>query len=291
MSKKPNIGMLDFMPHHAFEGRGGGFGGGGGGLPGIPSRPPLTPPSFNETTTLGRSAQIAYNPTPAQQLQGIKQQENVAYWQGNKTEAQTMAVDIGLTLPPTPTFNQGIANPRDARAWAQIEWGIDGYRQSLVTIDAGLGRRVSVTANYISVSVGMDPPGPNMQSAVLTMGAGITAWPGGSLAPAIRTRYIDALAQNTFSALLTVPQRAVMMLAPLVGDATTGAAVQTGLLSLNFFGYDAQQIVQWTFDYTKDAPSATPQPVPPDAFAFRLIYTGGPPGAASNIRIPFQVSL
>lgn len=282
--------MLDFGKHPVF-GRGGGHSG-SGSSPGEPNaRSAITPPSFNRTTTLGRSSNIKFGATSDEMVQGIKETETVAYWQGDKIEAQAMAVDVGLVLPPAPTFVQGLVTPRDARAYALIEWGIDGYRQSSVEIDVGLGRRVYVTANYIAVTVGMDRPGPSMQPVTLTLGAGITAFAGGTQAPVIRTRYFDALAQNTFSDLRPIPIRAVQMLPPMVGDATTGAPVATGLLSMNFFGYDAQQIVQWTFDLTTDAPFVSPQPLPPDAFAFRVNYTGGAPGAASNIRVPFQLSL
>ncbi len=281
--------MFDFGQPNAFGGGGGGQQGNGAVNP--DARVPLTPPSFNRTTTLGRTCNIKFGATSDEMLQGIKEQETVAYWQGDKTEAQAMAVDIGLVLPPSPTFVTGLTNPRDARGFALVEWGIDGYRQAQVAMDIGLGRRVAVIANYISVTVAMDQPGPGMQSAVVTYGAGITAFTSNTQAPVIRTRYIDAIDQSAFSDLITIPLRAVQLLSPIVGDATTGGPVAPGALNINWFGYDAQEIGQTLYDFTLNAPF-NPQPVPPDAFAFRVQYTGGGMAAQpSNIRLPFQLSM
>lgn len=285
--------MFDFGQPGAFRREGGAGGGQGGGMRVVnpDARVPITPPSFNQTTTLGRTCNIKFGATSDEMLNGIKESETVAFWQGNKVEAQAMSVDIGLVLPPSPTFVVGLLNPRDARGFALVEWGIDGYRQAQVAMDIGLGRRVAVIANYISVTVSMDEPGPGMQSATVAYGAGITAFSSHTQAPVIRTRYIDNIDQNAFSDLITVPLRAVQLLSPIVGDATTGAPVPPGFLNINWFGYDAQEIGQTLYDFTLNAPF-NPQPVPPDAFAFRANYTGGGMAAQpSNIRLPFQLSM
>ena len=271
--------MKDFGRHVVFGPVQGGVGV-GAPQPLDGQRVSIQPASFNRSTTLGRAAKITYAPTSDQMLQGIKETETVAFWQGDKVEAQAVSVDIGMVLPPLPK----VASNLDARPYALIEWGLDGYRQSSVVVDVGLGRRFVLVANYVAVTVGTDPPAPGQQSPLLTIGAGIGTFAAPSQAPVTRTIYLDQVDLSGGSGPLQIPARAVQLM-PILTSAPTAS------YDVEFFNYSGNNICGWQFTANPavlSTPPTAPFVMPPDAYFFTISSTAGGP---VNVRLPFQLSL
>jgi len=257
-----------------------------------PKRVSVLPATFTEETTLGRYAELTFAPTAAQTSAGIKQQDTVALWNGKKTESQAMSIDLGLIFPPILQGDIGGAIPAvDGRLYAKIQYGADGMTQSnLVTVDVGLGRRLTVIGNYIAVLIGMDPPRSNLvgglpsTSPVLTAGASIAAYAAGSAAPVVRTLYCDAIDPTSSGGEFhaAIPLRAVRLLPPL-------GASPTDTLFIEFQSINGTPIGAWTTGMP------LPFPVPPDAFSIVLTSVQGIPGTGqgpeSGIRVPFELSL
>ncbi len=252
------------------------YGGGGASLADLNDLQVSTQPkSFNQTTTLGRVANVTFNPSSDQRVIGIAQTQTVAFWQGNKVEAQAMSVDIGTVLPPAP--NAFLT--QSARTFALVEWGCDGYRQALVEVDVGLGRRLSIPANYIAVSVGMDPPRTGTVTPTLAIGGSISTFAAPSQAPVIRTRYFDFLTPGGASPRTLIPLRAVQLLTPM-------SSIIGVTITINWYDYGGANMGVWTWNNAANIPNISPTPVPPDAYFFDISSTGG-----SSLRVPFQLSL
>jgi len=252
--------------------------------PGVSQSVSIAPASFNgSNVTLGRSVQVCFAPTTDQIAQGIQQSQTVAFWQGSRQEAQAMSIDFGTVLTPVPPQHFGTGP--NARPYAMIQYGSDGNTQNAATLDLGLGRRITVVGNYISVIVGMDPPVSGELSAVMTLGASIGTFAAPSHAPVFRTLYIDDTDSTSFTDYLAIPLRAVRMYPPMVGNAFGGAF---GLLQIDFFDVSGHFVTEWKHDYSVDfGVSLQPYVVPPDAFFINLKYSLN----NGNIRVPFELSL
>lgn len=275
--------MLDFGNPGAFRGGGGA---GGNGAPAVAdgSRVSIQPASFNRTSTLGRVAQITYNPTSDQLALGIYQVQTLVFWQGGKVEAQAMTVDIGTVQTPVPKPHS--FTPQSARTYVEMQYGVDGNIQNAVRFDAGTGRRVTVVANYVSVNVGMDAPRDGNTAPVLTYGASLGTFAAPSQAPLISSVYIDNLAAATPTDFLLVPLRATVLLVPTpVFTGSTGA--YNGKITVNFYSFGGSIVGQWTWDYATGIGFA-PVPIPADAFVFSVVTAAS---GTTDVRIPFQLSL
>ena len=254
----------------------------------------IQPRSFlNKDATLGRVASVTFAPTQEQTNKGIFQRQTIAFWQGSKRESQAMSVDLGTVLVPDASEEPGLIT--DSRPYAEIQYGADGNTQNSVTIDVGLGRRLTVIGNYISVLAGMDSPrqvvipGFPIISPVLSIGASISTFAAPSIAPVTRTIYIDDLAPMTTSRAFRIPLRAVQMLPPL-------AASMTDDLQVNFATYSGAVIGTWECLYSPTTPFLPPYPIPTDAYfiTVRSALGVGPSGGGPilhGIRIPFELSL
>lgn len=273
----------------------------------------ITPESFNVDAALGRSAQITGVPTADQIAHGIQQSQNVAFWQGDKKEAQAMTVDVSLgavvppaelpfvihigppplplqTAPPFPQytwplgFGTAIADNISAptgrqRPWAEVEYGSDGNRTK-VRFDLGYGRRVSVVGNYIAVTVGVDGI-----SQVLTAGASIGAFAGTSSgAPLICSQFIDQLPGQT-RAIRQIPFKAVQLL-PVMTNFVPGTTPQALIEFLDYEG-----AVLYSTYYTQ-LPNFTGLPIPLSADVGYVQVTSLVPSTTlTNFRLPFQLSM
>lgn len=248
-----------------------------------PPRVSIHPTSFNESSTLGRTAQLTNNPTSDQIALGIQQVQNVVFWQGHKTEAQALTVDIGTVLPPTPTPHLGTS--LDARPFAEIQYGVDGNIQNTVQIDVGTGRRLTVVANYVSVTVGLDPLPAGRISPVLTYGASIGTFAAPSQAPLVRSVYVDDLAIGTHTDFLSIPRRASLLLVPTPFSGF-GSSAFAGTITILFFDVGGRSCGAWAWNFTTGL-GLIPVVVPPDAFFFNV----GSTVDDTSVRVPFQLSL
>lgn len=246
--------------------------------PNVSPRMSIQPASFNQNTTLGRTATVTFAPTPDQVTQGIFQSQTVAFWQGTKLESQAMSVDVGAVIPPA--VNLAVVN--DARPFATIQYGSDGNTQNSVVCDVGLGRRIVVPCNYLSVLVGMDPPGFNLASAVMSLGASIGTFAAPTTAPVTRTVYVDGIANGSTSNFLQIPARATQILPMFVPFDTT----QIDITLFNFSGFG---LVDWRWVFSTNTPFMQPLTIPNDAYFFTIRWAGSHP--TENLRVVFQLSL
>jgi len=267
---------------------------GAGGVPnsGQPSqRVSIAPASFDVNTTLGRTATITNAPTADQIAQGVMQSNTVAFWQGSKDESQAMSIDFGMTLPPLPSPGS-VRGPNivDSRPYAVVQYGADGNTQNSVTMDIGLGRRITVVGNYISVLVGMDPPRPygGATSPTIVAGASIGTFAAPSIAPVTRTIYVDQLVAGDTTPIIPIPLRSVQMLPPL-------PASPTDTLTVSFLTYNANLIGLWEYTYSLTTfATVAPFTIPTDAYFITVTSAQGVPAggrAVNGIRIPFELSL
>jgi len=255
-------------------------------------RTSIQPASLNKDSTLGRSATIKFQPSADEVVKGIVQEQTVAFWQGQKEEAQSMTVDIGTVLQPQPTPRL-LVTP-DARAYAKIQYGSDGNTQNMAVVDLGLGRRITVVGNYVAVIVGMDPPGtpdPPPAEAVaasLTVGASIGTFAAPSQAPLVRTSYIDDYERQEpgifISSERPIPLRAVRVLVP-TGQAATPGDPALPVVTIQFYNLNGNTVTSHTFNLLTGV-GCYPITVPPDAFFFQVFTTLG-----TFLRVPFELSL
>ena len=257
----------------------------------------IAPQSFNKDATLGRSVLVKYAPTKEEQAQGIVQSQTVAFWQGSKREAQAMTVDVGPTLFPTVPIPEIITSPIQGRAFASVEYGSDGNRTSAIEIDVGLGRRVTVVGNYISVIVGMDPPPIFNSSPTLTIGASIGAFAAPSQAPVTRTVYfstsdIDPRAPGVITILKQIPPRSVQLLRPTSN--AEDLPPSGGFIIISFLDIGGNGIGGLRYAIGAGA-ALNPFPfvVPYSAFFCLVRFDGVTPAPtqALPIYLPFQLSL
>jgi len=244
----------------------------------------VQPKSFNQTTLLGRTAKITHAPTAEQIAQGIAETQTVAYWQGLKVKSQAMTIDVGTVITPDPG-PRGSARP-SARPYVLLQYGADGNMQNVVQFDAGTGRRATVIGNYISVSIGMDPPLTGQPSAVMTWGGSIAAFAAASVAPLFRSVYCDDLAAGVRTGFLHVPLRADTFWTPAPTQ-SFGPGVFTGIITIDFFDFGGNPVGRWTWDFSAAAPPPGAWPVPPDAFLFTVLSSVN----HTFLRVPFQLSL
>ena len=249
----------------------------------------ISPSSFNEDATLGRSAKIKFAPTQDDLNNGIVSSQTVAFWQGVKKEAQAITVDVGLVSPPPPDVlnnNVLLINPWNVRPYAEIVYGSDGNKTT-VKCDIGNGTRLTIVGNYVSVLVGCDPPFGSplapFPTADITVGASLGAFAAPSQAPVICTVYVDQLAPGTTSDFIAIPTKAVRLL-PFF---TNLALAETA--SLAFFGYGGGTTPLNGLFY-KQVENFVMSPFPTGGdLSFFKIHNGG--AGLANFRLPFQLSL
>lgn len=243
----------------------------------------IAPSSFNRDATLGRSVQITGSPTQDQSAQGIVQEQNVAFWQGIKKEAQAMTIDASLGFLPTINLANvidGGALPINARPYGLVEYGSDGNRQK-IPFDLAEGVRFTVVGNYIALSVGMAPPAAGSTSPVITAGGSIGAFAAPSLAPVIYTTYIDHLAAAGATDFIAIPLRAKAVL-PIQSGLNVGET-----FTLNFYDTGGNFITRVFYQQSYNQP-VSPVPITGDV-AFVTLDNNS--AAANAFRIPWQLSL
>lgn len=249
----------------------------------------ISPETFNEDATLGRAAMIKYNPTNDEIGRGIVQSQTVAFWQGKKRETQAISIDVALTNPPPPIIISDAHDVPDARPYGVVEYGADGNKVS-AEFDVALGVRLNVLGNYVSVLVGMGTPrirdaGPPVvleDSPTLVVGASLGAFASPSLAPVIRSLFIDDLTTGTDTDFLPIPNKAVLLL-PMQ---TNLVLAETAVIS--FFGYGGGLPI-FTVPYAQVANSPMHAiPIMGDT-RFVKVHNGG--AGTRNFRLPFQLSL
>ncbi len=165
---------------------------------------------------------IKYQPTQAETMNGVRQEDTVAYWQGKKEEAQAVTVDVSLEFlgqPASPDAPNGV----DINPYAIVEYGSDGNKCS-VRFDVGLGRRFTVVGNYVSVVVGMLAPREGLNSDIVRMGASIGMFAAPSQAPPTFTVETVQIAAGSFSAVIPVPAKGSAIL-PLQMTDENGSAL------------------------------------------------------------------
>jgi hypothetical protein len=252
----------------------------------------IQPASFlNKDATLGRSATVTFNPSPDQIQQNILSSQTVAFWQGAKKESQAMTVDIGTVIPGVEvSSNNRFVSAVSARPFAILQYGADGNTQNSIPVDVGLGRRITVVGNYISVVVGMDPPRPRVgrvffSPAVLTIGASIGTFAAESQAPVIRSLYFDTLVAGAFSDAVPLPLRATYLLPPM-------GASTTDTLTVRFLDVSKELIGEFAYTFSPVGPFMTPYPVPASAYWVAVKSATGVGSSGTNsVIVPFQLSL
>jgi hypothetical protein len=257
----------------------------------------VQPSSFNnKDVTLGRVATLTGTPTQTQIQQGIVQSQTVAFWQGAKRESTVISIDFGENATPQPS-PQGSGFNYDARLYAQIQYGADGFTASNAIVDVGLGRRISVVGNYVSVVVGMEPSTTaGVNTPVVSVGAALGTFGAVSHAPIIRT-VTFSFSQWTATAAPTIwllpvtliPQRAVRILPPLGLTPLLTGGTTTGVIE--FFGYGGLSISSWPFAFsTPSSMSVAPIPIPGHAYYFVIVVQSAT-NPAVNVTVPFELSL
>jgi hypothetical protein len=243
------------------------------------TRTSIAPNSFNEDSTLGRSAIIKYAPTSEEASQGIVQTQTVAFWQGVKKEAQAITADVALVQPPPPA-NANL--PLSVRPYGEVKFGSDG-NTTPVEFDIGRGVRFTVPCNYISILVGMDPPAADKASAAITVGASLGTFAAPSQSPIFRTRYVDDVLGGTTSDFITVPLKATQLLSIQSNMAIGETAIVT------FYSYSgADALTEIFYQQGVGLTANLPAPIAGDEF-FVKIHNAAI--AARSFRLMFQLSL
>lgn len=257
----------------------------------------ITPPSFNKDVTLGRTTQIKWQPTQDEIKNGIQQVQTVAFWQGVKKEAQAMTVDSSLGFLPNiqSSAGEGVAFSAFAnvnnRAFVEVEFGSDGNRNK-VQYDLRLGQRCTVVGNYVSVLIGAEQPGFGFAPQILEVGASIGAFAAPSLAPLIRTIYIDGLGGPipqpmgtlTRTGWLPIPLKAAALL-PIQTDLPLTLAGER--LSIVFADAGGNELTQITY---QQGP-LVPQQIIPLYGDVAYVAVKTLSTFVTNVRLPFQLSL
>lgn len=194
-----------------------------------------------------------------------------------------MGDSFTVTSPPPPPVPVPQTAGQVIRPYVEVEFGSDGNR-SKVTFDLGRGNRLTVPANYLSVTIGMNPP-PNGHAAndPIIVGASIGAFGAPSQAPLLSTQYIDGLAAGAVSTFMQIPLKAVQLL-PILTTLPMG-----GTLTVSFFDYGGALIGQTFFQQGANY-AASPIPLPGDA-VFVQVQSAASNVAPATIRLPFELSM
>lgn len=251
------------------------------GASGSGSHVSIAPKTFKAgSTVLGRQTTIKYNPTEAEKENGIQQIGPLLYWLGDKEESAAFTVDINLVSTPhkDPTLSPSF--PAVARSYAEITYGSDGNRTTVVC-DAGYGVRMTGVGNYCSVLVGMDAPIEGTNGAIISFGASLGMFAAPSQAPVIRTRYLDLIGDDTTSDLIERPAKASQLLWPQT-NATAGS------FGLAFYGATGTNELLYVVKIPVGTVSITPIPLTADvAFVAVINKTGD----IASFRLPFELSM
>jgi len=257
--------------------------------PGINPGVSVAPASWGgANVTLGRSAMVTFNPTPAQIQAGILATQTVAFWQGSKREAQAMTIDLTMVAPPANPQHphRGGGGPdQESRPMAIIQYGVDGNTQYSVPVDVGQGRRITVPANYISVNVGCDPPFEGGEPVPITLGASIGMFQAASVSPPTRTVSLETPFGGVESDFFPIPVRASRLLPPVMVIGVLPGGVK---FNINWCRLSGQVIGQTFYDYSNQNAGSVSQPVvvPYDAFFFTITAD-----TQTDVRLPFELSL
>ena len=258
----------------------------------------IAPRSVRQTTRLGNSAVVRFNPNDEDRALGIQATSTVILWQGEKPEAQTVTIDVGrypggsagVTYPNAlapfdPAFPTG--QPYGYRPYAELQYAVDGYLSEVIRFDIGRGQRITLAAHYVSVIVGMEAPlrvinasGDNVPQVPgsMRLGGSLGFFAASSVSPPMNTVALNLLPSGTPSPPIIIPPRASFLL-PIqssgLGD-TVDVVIQ-----------DVQGFPVGHYSFTAGVPVVNPIPLGNDAYQIVVTNTGH----AANLRIPFQLAL
>lgn len=247
-----------------------------------------SPESFDDAT-MGRVTTIKYNPSPADQANNIKSSDTIINWQGEKPEAQAGTIDLSI-------FDTSRTTGMVSRPFAQVTFGVDGFRTQAISVD--IPTRFTITANYVTVLVSMDPNPAGTLSGILQVGGSFAPFAAPSILPVKRTIYLDSLPQYggvgtgaLGQSLPQVggPQDGVGQLTFVLPDHSIFALPPTGPLGsaiqydfLDYAGYYigsmAYPIGQWPLQL----------PIPSDS---RMVRITNLVGGTAGFRCPFGLAL
>ena len=239
------------------------------------NRVSIAPRSFTESTPLGRSATIKFQPSSADVAAGIQQSATVAMWTGTLEETQALTVDIGVSAFPAP--GSGVS----CRAQAVITYGTDGFQQS-VTVDVGLGQRITVPGNMCIVLVQMLAPYAGLPSGVMTVGATISPFAAPSQSPVVLTAFVDQVNGVGFPSNIPRPNRAQAIWPP------PQCSDLTGTVTGRFLFQDAAGTLLYALPTFVPGTIVAPIPLTGDVALIVLQTTATNP---VNWRIPLALSL
>ena len=232
--------------------------------------------------------------TQVQSSNSVMQETTALLWQGNKMEAQSVTIDIGVLA-------QAMQNT-SARPYGIVTYGTDGITTS-ARFDIIAGTRFTVMGNYVSVLLGMEPPlqkfdeggdpldPPEYYDAgQMTFGASLAFFASPSVAPVTRTIYIDSLKTGKYSQLIPRPDKSTGILPPqsdLFGSLAAIYSIDSrGVGSVND-NLPNNTVYKDVFNFGN---VITPIPLAGDV-AYLQVFNDNDAGNIANIRLMFQLAL
>lgn len=250
----------------------------------------IAPLSWGAGATLGRTGTFKYGPTSDEVLSNIAQAGTLAFWQGEPHETQAITIDLAPPPSGQPMPLQALPDPSSGaidvstRPRGLISYGADGAITQ-VAVDAGFGTRLTVTGNYVTVQLSMDPPRTGSAAGEMKFTGMLGAFASPSVAPVQYTVFLDALASGAITdgvngpSPIQRPSHANYIL-PILSTATSGNVI------LSFYGQGGVDMVaQFIYPLGQLLP-----PIPLSA-QVQYITVENAVGGVADFAIPFQLSL
>lgn len=191
-----------------------------------------------------------------------------ARWQGLDAETGPIAITLGI-VSPVPVAQLVV------RPFAYLRWG--GFGNNFqAEVDIGTGRQLCVSGSSIEIDVALDALTASNQMQV-TLAASLSFKPNVRTSSAIRTRYIDGLAQGNTSNVV-VPPFAVGILPVQMSD-------RAGAVQLDFV--DSSNTIRYSL-LVNNGSQVTPIPLTSDIVQVKVTNTTV---NAQHIRLPFELSI
>ena len=207
-----------------------------------PSHMSIIPETIEGART-GNTIVVKYQPSQAEIALGIKESDTVLLWQGDKKEAQSITIDVGLIKGEVQVAGSVGSN----RPYGLIDYGTDGYKNN-VKFDVGCGTRFTVAGNYVSVMLGMDPPRVGLTPGQMTLGASLGFFAAPSIAPVTCTQYVDQIGANATVGRILRPAKAVAILPPQGYNGATLGVPNDFNVTLIFSDWSGNLLYWLTFD-------------------------------------------
>lgn len=179
-----------------------------------------------------------------------------------------------------PSATNAASTNYSYRPFMRITWGTSRGAPFEAVVDVGRGIQVTLAAAYIYANAGMDVPRSTDVAGSMVVSGSLNYYSAARQAPAMRTIYIDDLANTSTSAQFNIPAFATGLLPIQVSEATTGACT--------IRWYDVAGRVLYRSQLLTPGAQVAPIPVANDAYSFDLTNDGS---ASANFRCMFQLSL